>query len=69
MAESPFDDLYVRLKRYLHVGMEIPKYYPGCWASHKYFELDKLKAIDEIYEKDKNHLDVVNVIVKVILYY
>lgn len=51
--------------RYLHTGVEVPKYYPGCWTSHKYFEEDKLKAVDEAFLKNKDDVEVVNLIVKV----
>lgn len=54
-----------RITRYIHTGMELPKYFPGCWTTHKYFEADKLKAIDEALQADKENVEIVNLIVKV----
>lgn len=70
MTASPSLDpkLRNRITRYLHTGNEVPKYYPGCWTSH-YFEADKLKAIDEALENGQNNLEVVDIILKVILYF
>lgn len=68
MAEPPLEpQLEKELCRYLHTGMEVPKYFPGCWDSHKYFEVEKLKAIDKAFEKNLNNVEIVNVICKVIL--
>ncbi|XP_041974520.1 60 kDa SS-A/Ro ribonucleoprotein-like [Aricia agestis] len=53
-----------RLTRYLHTGCEVPKYYPGCWMSHKYFEADKLKAIEEALQRGVNHNEIIDIIVK-----
>ncbi|CAB3255436.1 unnamed protein product [Arctia plantaginis] len=53
-----------RLKRYLHTGNELPKYYPGCWTSHKYFEADRLPVIDEILRGGVSNVEVVNIIVQ-----
>ncbi|XP_011568981.3 RNA-binding protein RO60 isoform X2 [Plutella xylostella] len=53
-----------RITRYIHTGMELPKYFPGCWTTHKYFEADKLKAIDEALQADKENVEIVNLIVK-----
>lgn len=57
-----------RLTRFLHLGNEVPKYFPGCWTSHKYFEIDKLQAINEAFEGGANNVEVVNVILKVRVY-
>lgn len=67
MAASPPLDprLRNRLARYIHTGLEIPKYYPGCWTSHSYFEADKLKALDEAFLHDKDNKEVVDIVVKV----
>lgn len=54
-----------RLTRFLHTGNEVPKYYPGCWSSHKYFESDKLPVISEAFEAGVDNLEVVNIILKV----
>ncbi|XP_045760359.1 60 kDa SS-A/Ro ribonucleoprotein-like [Maniola jurtina] len=53
-----------KLTRYLHTGKEIPKYYPGCWISHKYFEADKLTAIDVALANKPDDVEIVNIIVK-----
>ncbi|XP_050351461.1 RNA-binding protein RO60-like isoform X2 [Nymphalis io] len=52
------------ITRYLHTGNEVPKYYPGCWNSHKYFETDKLKAIDEVLGKEPKNVEVVKIILQ-----
>lgn len=57
-----------KLTRYLHTGKEIPKYYPGCWISHKYFEADKLTAIDVALANKPDDVEIVNIIVKVKYY-
>lgn len=53
-----------RLKRFLYTGNEVPKYYPGCWTSHKYFEADKLTVINEAFEGGVNNIEVINIILK-----
>ncbi|CAK1599513.1 unnamed protein product [Parnassius mnemosyne] len=53
-----------RLTRFLHLGNEVPKYYPGCWTSHKYFEVDKLQAINEAFENGTDNVEVVNIILQ-----
>ncbi|XP_047543631.1 uncharacterized protein LOC125075857 [Vanessa atalanta] len=64
-ASSSLDPkLRNRITRYLHTGNEIPKYYPGCWNSHKYFETHKLKAIDEALESGSNNVEVVDIILQ-----
>ncbi|CAG4926085.1 unnamed protein product [Colias eurytheme] len=64
-ASSTLDPkLRNRLTRYLHTGNEIPRYYPGCWTTHKYYELDKLPALNEVFETDPNNVEVVNIILK-----
>lgn len=57
--------LYNRLTRFLHTGIEVPKYYPGCWTSHKYFDEDKLTVLNEIYATNPANVEVVNIILKV----
>ncbi|KAF9416728.1 hypothetical protein HW555_006041 [Spodoptera exigua] len=42
-------ELTNRLTRYLHTGNEFPRYYPGCWTTHKYFDEDKLPACQDGY--------------------
>lgn len=56
-----------RLKRFIHTGNELPKYYPGCWTSHKYFEPAKLPVIDEILDNDASNVEVINIILQVYL--
>lgn len=58
-------NLHNRVTRYIHTGTEIPKYFPGCWNSHKYFEVDKLQALNEVIVKGEDMLEVVNIILKV----
>lgn len=58
-----------RLTRYLHTGNEVPRYYPGCWTTHKYFEVDKLPVIAEIMELHAGNVEVIDIIVKVIIAY
>ncbi|XP_075987937.1 RNA-binding protein RO60-like isoform X2 [Anticarsia gemmatalis] len=53
-----------RITRFLHTGNEVPKYYPGCWSSHKYFEADKLTALNEALEGGVDNVEVVNIILK-----
>ncbi|XP_023951144.2 RNA-binding protein RO60 [Bicyclus anynana] len=53
-----------RVTRYLHTGNELPKYYPGCWETHKYFLPEKLTAIDAGLINEPNNLEIVNIIVK-----
>lgn len=53
-----------RLTRFLHTGNEVPKYYPGCWSSHKYFEAEKLTAINEAFDAGVNNTQVVDIILK-----
>lgn len=68
-ASSNLDpQLRNQITRYLHTGNELPKYYPGCWTSHKYFEVDKLKAIEEALQTSPNNVEVVNLILKVSKY-
>lgn len=43
----------------------MPKYYPGCWTSHQYFEADKLTAIGVALANKPNDVEIVNIIVKV----
>lgn len=56
------------LLRFLYVGQETPKYFPGCWKSHKYYELDKLTALDKLFEANKDRKDVIDIILKVSIY-
>lgn len=69
MAEpTPLEpELSNRLTRYLHTGNEVPKYFPGCWTTHKYFEDDKLPVIRQIMELHPGNVEVVNIILKVIM--
>lgn len=53
-----------RITRFLHTGNESPSYFPGCWMSHKYFEADKLIAINEALANGANNIEVVNVILQ-----
>ncbi|XP_049885453.1 RNA-binding protein RO60-like [Pectinophora gossypiella] len=66
MTEPPAVDRQLRnqLQRYLHTGNELPKYYPGCWTTHKYYEVDKLQALNLILANGVNNLEVINIIVK-----
>ncbi|CAH4015880.1 unnamed protein product [Pieris brassicae] len=66
MTASPTLDpkLRNRLLRYLHTGIEIPKYFPGCWTAHKYFEDFKPPVLQEVFLADKNNTEVVNIILK-----
>lgn len=66
MTETvPLDpNIHNRLTRFLHTGNELPKYFPGCWSSHRYFGTDKLTAIDEAFVDNKNNIEVVNIILK-----
>lgn len=59
----------IRLKRYLHTGNEVPKYFPGCWTSHKYFEADKLTALNDALANEVKNTEVVNIILKVTIVY
>lgn len=52
-----------RFMRFLHVGIEQPKYYPGCWTSHKYFELGKLQALCDANESQT--MEAIELVVKV----
>ncbi|CAG9783196.1 unnamed protein product [Diatraea saccharalis] len=53
-----------RITRYLHTGNEVPKYFPGCWSSHKYFELDRLTALNEVLANGMKNVEVVHIILK-----
>ncbi|CAH2243810.1 jg12722 [Pararge aegeria aegeria] len=53
-----------RLTRYLHTGNELPKYYPGCWESHKYFVAERLTVIDMVLMSQPNEVEIANIIVK-----
>ncbi|XP_053601105.1 RNA-binding protein RO60-like [Plodia interpunctella] len=65
MSKKPLDPaLRNRVIRYLHTGNEFPIYFPGCWASHKYFEADKLPVINLILADAAHGSDVVEIIVK-----
>lgn len=67
MAQPTLDtNVRNRLTRYLHTGNEVPKYFPGCWTSHKYFEADRLTALNDALANGMNNVEVVNVILKVI---
>ncbi|KAG6465384.1 hypothetical protein O3G_MSEX015118, partial [Manduca sexta] len=62
---TPLDPMLVnRVLRYLHTGNEAPKYFPGCWSSHKYFEADKLPALNEVLANSPNNVEIVNIILK-----
>lgn len=66
MAGTELDPQFqTRLKRFLHLGLEEPKYFPGCWSSHKYFELDKLNVINEALEVNNNNVEIVKIILEV----
>lgn len=54
-----------RLLRYIYTGNELPKYYPGCWSTNKYFEENKLTVLNEAFSYDSNNVEVVNIILKV----
>ncbi|KAL0895976.1 hypothetical protein ABMA27_011970 [Loxostege sticticalis] len=65
MAQPTLDtNVRNRLTRYLHTGNEVPKYFPGCWTSHKYFEADRLTALNDALANGMNNVEVVNVILK-----
>lgn len=66
MTEPKLDSkLRNRISRFIHTGIEIPKYYPGCWSTHKYFEADKFPAAQEIIQANPNSgLEVVKIIVQ-----
>ncbi|KAJ2946589.1 hypothetical protein O0L34_g12644 [Tuta absoluta] len=53
-----------QLERFLHTGNEVPKYYPGCWASHKYFTVDKLQTVNIALANGTCNLEVVETILK-----
>lgn len=54
------------IQRFIHVGMEKPKYYPGCWTTHKYFELGKFPTLEKIFEGSTNTcIEAIKLIVKV----
>ncbi|KAI5642420.1 TROVE domain-containing protein [Phthorimaea operculella] len=53
-----------QLERFLHTGNEVPKYFPGCWASHKYFTVDKLQTINTALANGTCNLEVVQTILK-----
>lgn len=57
--------LHNQLTRFVHTGREIPKYYPGCWLSHKYFDEDKLPILNETLQNRANQVEVVEVLLKV----
>lgn len=58
-----------QLTRYIHTGREVPKYYPGCWFSHKYFKEDKLQALNVALENRANNVEVVEILLKVSYYF
>lgn len=66
-VEDPKLDPKIRnqIARFLHVGIERPKYYPGCWTTHKYFEPERLVALDTAFESNENGLEAIKLIVKV----
>ncbi|XP_068628803.1 RNA-binding protein RO60 [Battus philenor] len=53
-----------RLTRFLHLGIENPQYFPGCWSSHKCFKVEKLQAVNEALGNGINNVEVVNIILK-----
>lgn len=57
-----------RLTRFLHLGKEEPKYYPGCWSSHDYFDGRNLKVIELALQNGSNNTEVVDIILKVSLF-
>ncbi|XP_013167002.1 PREDICTED: 60 kDa SS-A/Ro ribonucleoprotein-like [Papilio xuthus] len=57
-------ELRNQLTRFLHLGREEPKYYPGCWSSHDYYDVSKLKAIDYALANGSNNTEVVDIILK-----
>lgn len=59
-------ELTNRLTRFLHTGNEFPRYYPGCWTTHKYFEEDKLPVLPQIVEIHPGNTEAVEIILKVI---
>ncbi|XP_073967505.1 RNA-binding protein RO60 [Choristoneura fumiferana] len=54
----------IQLMRFLHTGNEVPKYFPGCWAAHKYFEVDSLQTLDFALANSVNNVEVVEIILK-----
>ncbi|KAJ8734214.1 hypothetical protein PYW07_014765 [Mythimna separata] len=57
-------ELSNRLIRYLHTGNELPRYFPGCWTTHKYFEENKLPVIAQIMELHVGNVEAIEIIVK-----
>ncbi|KAH9645812.1 hypothetical protein HF086_012539 [Spodoptera exigua] len=57
-------ELTNRLTRYLHTGNEFPRYYPGCWTTHKYFDEDKLPVLPQITEIHPGNTEAVDIILK-----
>lgn len=55
----------LQLMRFIHTGNELPKYFPGCWAAHKYFEVGSLQTIDFALADSVNNVEVVEIILKV----
>ncbi|KOB75744.1 putative ribonucleoprotein [Operophtera brumata] len=54
------------ITRFIHVGKEKPKYYPGCWTAHEYFEPERLVALDKAFEEsNENCLEAINLLLKV----
>lgn len=54
------------ITRFIHVGIEKSKYYPGCWTTHKYFEPERLVALDKAFEEsNENCLEAINLLLKV----
>ncbi|KAL4709813.1 hypothetical protein ACJJTC_001267 [Scirpophaga incertulas] len=54
------------LTRFIHTGNQSPKYYPGCWTSHKYYELtqDRLVSLNNMFPNGLGDVEVVNIILK-----
>lgn len=66
MTEPLDSKLRDRINRFIHTGIEIPKYYPGCWSTHKYFEAEKFPVGNEIIEGNANQgVEVVKIIIQV----
>ncbi|XP_028173081.1 60 kDa SS-A/Ro ribonucleoprotein-like [Ostrinia furnacalis] len=53
-----------KITRFLHTGNEAPKYFPGCWSAQKYFEADRLTALNVALADGVNNVEVVSIILK-----
>lgn len=67
-TEDPKLDPHISdvIARFIHVGIEKPKYYPGCWSAHKYFEPERFPALEKAFEaSNESALEAIRLILKV----